>query len=86
MGWPVGKHVELPDWMTTGTPVDITRVAPTVHWPVAQGALPPLASAHPATTYGVAMVVIGWPDTVTRGDGADGEAWPACEHITVAPT
>ncbi len=72
--------------MATGMPPDVTRVAPTVHWPVAQGGLPLLARAQPAMTYAVAVVAIGWPDTFTRSDGAEGVACPACEHITVAPT
>lgn len=30
-------------------------------------------------------MITGWPDTSTRGKGATGVAWPACEHNTVAP-
>jgi hypothetical protein len=73
--------------MTSGWPVDVTRVAPTDHCPVTHGPLPPGGTnAHPATAYGAAIVVAGMPETITRGLGTVGTAWPPCEHSTVAPT
>jgi len=46
--------------MTTGWPSDVTRTAPTTHWAVTQGPLPPGGTkGHPAMVYGAAIVVMG---------------------------
>jgi hypothetical protein len=85
-GVPVGMQIDTPLMITTGCPIEVTRTAPTTHCPVTHGPLPAGGTkAHPATAYGAAMVVIGVPETVTRGLGAVGVAWPPCEHITTAP-
>jgi hypothetical protein len=86
-GVPVGVQRATPVMMTTGWPREVTRTAPTVHWPVTQGPLPAGGTkAQPATTYGAAMVVMGMPETKTRGTGAVGWAWPAWAQRTMAPT
>lgn len=87
-GVPVGAHTEVLLCTTSGCPFEVTRVVPLVHCAVAHG---PLAvggggRAQPATTYGAVINTVGWPLTNTRGLGAVGCAWPACEHKTVAPT
>jgi hypothetical protein len=84
---PVGVQIDMPVMSTTGWPVASTRVAPTVHWPVTHGPLPPGGTnAQPATAYGATIVATGWPLTDTRGFGAVGVACPPCEQSTVAPT
>ena len=83
---PVGTQTAWLVWVMTGTPPARTRVAPTTHCAVTQGGVDVLASAHPATTYGVARVTTGWPLTKTRGNGAVGWAGPACMQVTTAPT
>src|SRR5262249_60616014 len=84
-GVPVGAHTATPLCTSTGTPPASTRAAPMTHWAVTQG--PPEAGGNgqPATAYGDDRVVIGWPDTSTRGKGARGVACPACAQMTVAP-
>lgn len=87
-GVPLGAQIAWLLNTTKGCPFEVTRVEPTSHWAVTQG---PLAAggggrAQPATTYGAAIVTVGWPLTVTRGFGAVGCACPPCEHSTVAPT
>ena len=79
-------QTDEPAKVATGTPPASTRVAPISHWPVTQGGVGVPVSAQPATAYGDAIVTSGWPDSVTRGNGASGVAWPACVHNTVAPT
>jgi hypothetical protein len=62
------------------------RSAGTIHWAVTQGPLPPGGTnGQPVIMYWLATVVIGIPLTVTRGNGSNGCACPACAHITVAP-
>jgi hypothetical protein len=74
-GVPVGTQVATPVMIVTGCPSDSTRVAPTTHCAVTHGPFPPGGTnAHPATTYGAAMVVMGEPETVTRGLGTVGVA------------
>lgn len=85
-GVPVGTHTARPVMIATGCPIEVTRIAPTTHSAVTQGPLPAGGmKAQPATTYGVAIVAIGMPVTVTRGLGAVGMACPPCEQRTVAP-
>ena len=81
-GVPVGAQIAWLSSNRSGCPLDVTRVAPVIHWAVTQG---PLAaggggSVQPATTYGVASVTVGWPLTVTRGFGTVGCAWPPWAH------
>ena len=77
----------MPVMIATGCPIEVTLIAPTTHCAVTQGPLPGGGTkAHPATTYGAAIVAIGMPVTVTRGLGAVGVACPPCEQRTVAPT
>src|SRR4051794_29120186 len=86
-GVPVGAQIATPVMMASGWPNDTTRTAPTTHWPVTHGPLPPGGTkGHPATAYGAPMVAAGMPDTNTRGLGTVGTAWPPCAHSTVAPT
>src|SRR5215472_9883444 len=64
------------------------RVAPVTNCAETQG---PFAAggggnAHPATTNGEVIEMVGCPDTVTRGLGTVAWACPACEQRTVAPT
>jgi hypothetical protein len=56
---PVGTQTAWLVWTITGRPPARTRVAPTTHCAVTHGGLGTLASAQPATTYGVASVTIG---------------------------
>jgi hypothetical protein len=77
-------------WLSSsnnGCPLEVTRVAAVTHVAVTHGEGAPLTlNGQPATAYGAAMVVVGWPLTSTRGLGAVGCAWPPCEHNTDAPT
>src|SRR5688572_20137912 len=87
IGVPVGAQTEGLALMRTGTPFTNTRVAGVVNWPVMHG---PFAAGgggkgHPAMRYGVPATTTGWPLTSTRGTLTAGVAWPACEHMTVAP-
>src|SRR5215469_5050698 len=85
-GVPVGTQVETPAIVTTGCPCESTRAAPTIHCAVTHGPFPVGATkAHPATTYGAAMVAMGMPITRTIGLGTVGIACPPCAHNTVAP-
>lgn len=85
IGVPVGMHV---DWLTsvaTGTPPASTRVAPITNCPVTHGGVEVVDNAQPAMAYGLVSVTRGCAETVTRGNGASGVAWPAWEQRTVAP-
>lgn len=85
MGVPVGVQT---DWLinvATGAPPARTRTAPTMNCPVTHGGVGVPVSPHAAITYGDVNVTIGCADTVTRGNGATGDACPACVHNTVAP-
>jgi hypothetical protein len=83
--WPVGTQTAWLVCVMTGTPPAKTRVAPTTHCALTHGGVEVLAKAQPATTKGVARVTMGWPLTVTLGNGAVGCAGPACMQVTTAP-
>src|SRR6186713_698794 len=85
IGVPVGVHTDEPIMVTSGAPPASTRTAPLTNWPVTQGGVEVVLRAHAAIAYGLVSVTTGWPETVTRGNGASGVAWPACVHSTVAP-
>jgi len=66
---PVGTHNAWLSSSSSGCPLEVIRVAEVTNCAVTQG---PFAaggggSAHPATTYGDAIVTVGCPLTVTRG-------------------
>jgi hypothetical protein len=87
-GVPVGTQSAWLSSNNKGCPFDVTRNADVMNCALTHG---PLAAggggnAQPATRYGVLIVTVGMPFTVTRGLGTLGCAWPPCEHITVAPT
>src|SRR4051812_2714114 len=87
-GVPVGVQMAVLVCSSTGWPPAMTRTAELVYCAVTQGPLPAFGGgiAQPATAYVHEMVTAGWPLSSTRGIGAVGVAWPACEHSTVAPT
>jgi hypothetical protein len=69
----VGTHVATLDCSKTGMPPAKIRVAPTSHCAVTQGPLPPVGTnGQPVTICGLAIVAIGLPLTVTRGNGING--------------
>jgi len=87
-GVPVGIQVATLSCSSTGCPIEVTRTAAVVHCAVAQGGCVPdviAGNVQPAMEYGLAIVTIACPDTVTRGFGATGVAIPAWAHITAAP-
>jgi hypothetical protein len=50
-GVPVGVQIDTPVMIASGCPSESTRSAPTSHWPVTHGPLPPgVTNAQPATT------------------------------------
>ena len=84
---PFGAQIAWLSISTNGCPLEVTRVAATIHCAVTHGTGPPLTlNGQPATTYGAAIVTVGWPLTSTRGFGTVGCAWPPCAQSTVAPT
>src|SRR5689334_17361040 len=87
-GVPVGAQIAWLSSSSSGWPLEVTRVAELTNCAVTHGPLPAVGggSVQPAITYGLAMVTVGMPLTVTRGLGTVGCAWPACEQSTVAPT
>jgi hypothetical protein len=72
--------------MAQNAPPAMTRAVPMIHCAVAHGGEPLPLSPHAATEYGDDNVTIGWPETVTRGNGVIGTACPPCMQITDAPT
>src|SRR5262249_22242743 len=87
-GVPVGAQIAWLSSSSSGWAFEVTRVAAVIHCALTHGPFPATGGgkAQPATTYGATIVTVGCPDTVTRGFGAVGCAWPPCAHITVAPT
>src|SRR5260370_41485377 len=87
-GVPFGEQTDVPSRRTTGDPIEVTRMAPVVHWAVTQGGEAPdvmAGNVHPATAYGPGTVTTGIPITVTLGLTTVGWADPACAHSTTAP-
>jgi len=75
---PVGTHTAWLSDKRSGCPFDVTRTADVMnraatHGPFAAGGG---GSGQPAITYGGVGITVGIPDTVTRGFGAVGCAWP----------
>jgi hypothetical protein len=85
-GVPVGTQVATPVNNSSGWPLEVTRVAPTVHCAVTQGPGEGGTNGQPATVQGPDNVTEGAPDSSRFGFGTVGIAWPPCEHVTVAPT
>jgi len=71
----------------TGIPIEVTRTAAVTQVANTQGPLPAGGGgiAHPATTWGEDWIAMGMPETVTRGSGTIGMAFPPCMHKTSAP-
>ena len=85
-GVPLGAQIAWLSISTNGCPLLVTRVAAMIHWAVMHGTGPPLRlNGQPATTYGAAIVTVGWPPTSTRGLGTVGCACPPWAQSTVAP-
>jgi hypothetical protein len=86
-GVPLGTHTAWLSISSSGWPVDVTRVAPIIHWAVTQGVGAPLVTiGQPEIANGAAIVTVGEPLTVTRVFGTVACACPPWLHITVAPT
>jgi hypothetical protein len=84
-GVPVGTLTDPLLIVTTGAPPANTRRAPTTNCPVTHGGVDVVLNPQAAIAYGLAIVTMGCPDNVTRGNGDSGVACPACAQITVAP-
>jgi hypothetical protein len=75
-GVPVGTHVAVPDEMTSGCFIDVTRTVPTLHVAVVHGPPDCGGKEHPETVHGGLTVSAAFPPSVTRGLGTVGCAWP----------
>src|SRR5208283_3705956 len=85
-GVPVGAQIAWPVSSSSGRPLEVTRVAPTVHCAVTHGPGAGGTNGQPATVQGADNVTEGTPESSTFGFGTVGSAWPPCEQVTVAPT
>jgi hypothetical protein len=88
IGVPVGAQIAWLSCSSSGIPLLLTRIDPTINWAVTHGPLPAIGGgkAQPATTQGATCSTVGCPITVTRGFGAVGCALPPCEHNTTELT
>ncbi|MDF3308901.1 hypothetical protein P3H15_28200 [Rhodococcus sp. T2V] len=76
-GVPFGAHTAWLSISTIGWPLDVTRIAATVHSPVTHGiGLVPVTKGQPAIAYGADISTVGWPPTSTREFGMVGVAVP----------
>src|SRR5262245_48414619 len=64
-GVPFGAQIAWLSSSSNGWPLEVTRVAAVTHCAVTHGdGAPETLNAQPATTYGAAIITVGWPPTI----------------------
>src|SRR5579875_4098894 len=85
-GVPLGSELPTPVEITSGWPLEVTRVVPVTQTAAIHGGRGGGTRGHPATTHCAFRSTVGVPLSVTRGFGVVAIACPPWLHITVAPS